>query len=123
MVPGDYPIETAKNAEFAERWSIDGISTTVGYGATVEVRTGEDDGTNSTLLLQLASGSGLTLSTSGGALHVDVVMTEAQIDSIYDDLVAVGADYGYYSLKLTRPAGGPQQWLKGTFTVVPTPTA
>lgn len=123
MLAGNYPVSTSKNAKFTERWSIAGISDATGYTASVQVRTGEDDGTDSTLLLGLTHASGLTLSSSGGSLHVDVLMTEAQIDAIYDACKTAGLDNAYYSLKVTPPAAGADQWLVGTFTVVATPTA
>lgn len=117
MIPGTYNIATAANATYSSTISIAGITTTTGYTARMDIRTGPKD--TDTLVLSLTSVSGLTLSSDGSSLSVAVLITETQIDTIY---TAQGSASLYYSLKLTLPDTTTRQYLIGTLSVQPTPT-
>lgn len=119
MLPGTYNLTVTENAKHTQTFTIAGIVTAVGYTAKVDMRAGEKP--TDTLVLALTSSptAGLVLSSGGSSLSIAMTLTEAQVDLIADAIQA-GV---MWSLKVTDPAGGTLQYLKGKVTITRTPSA
>lgn len=120
MTPGEYDLPLTENADSVITIVLAGITTATGYSAAIDIRTGPKP--TDTLLLGLTSPSGgITLSSDGTDLTVEVTITETQIDTL-TPLAGVRGQ-SHWSLKVTEPGGTSLQYLAGRVLITRTPTA
>ncbi len=121
LIPGEVNLTLIENATNTIPIVIDGITTAVGYSASIDIRM--QDKPTGGLLLGLTSNpaAGITLSSDGTALTIIVRITETQTDGMFDAII--NNDGAYWSLKITDPSGDSLQYLKGEINYYRTPTA